>query len=49
MTLRRALAWNVGTWCLDAKGEVQAGGPCEDQSTKARHRDGRVRISEEAW
>jgi hypothetical protein len=49
VTLRRALARNVGTWCLDAKGEIQAGGPRKDQSTEAGHRDGRVCSSKEAW
>ncbi len=43
VTPRQALAWNVGTCRLDAKGEVQVGGPDEDQSTDARHRDGAVR------
>jgi hypothetical protein len=38
--LSRALARNVGTWGLDAKGKIQMGGPHEDESTEAGHRDG---------
>ena len=33
VTLNRALARNVGTCRPDAKGEVQMGGPHEDEST----------------
>ena len=40
VTLNQALARNVGTCRPDAKGEVQAGGPREDQSTEAGHRGG---------
>lgn len=43
VTLRQAFAWNVGTCGSDAKGDVQAGGPREDQSTKAGHRGGAAR------
>jgi hypothetical protein len=43
VTLHRALARNVGSWRPDAKGEVQAGGPREDESTEAGHRDGATR------
>lgn len=43
VTLDQALAWNVGTWRLDAKGEVQVGGPHEDESTDAGHRGGAIR------
>ena len=41
--LNRALVWNVGTCRPDAKGEVQMGGPHEDQSTEAGHRGGATR------
>src|ERR1700739_420389 len=47
VTLRQALVWNVGTWSPDAKGEIPAGGPCEDESTEAGHRDGATRSSVE--
>ena len=47
VTLNQALAWNVGTCRPDAKGEIQAGGPCEDESTDAGHRDGATRSSGE--
>ena len=40
VTLSWAFAWNVGTCGSDAKGDIQAGGPREDQSTEAGHRDG---------
>ena len=43
VTLNWALAWNVGTCRPDAKGEVQMGGPHEDKSTEAGHRDGATR------
>jgi hypothetical protein len=43
VTPRQALVWNVGTCRLDAKGNVQVGGPDKDQLTDARHRDGAVR------
>ena len=43
VTLDQALAWNVGTWRLDAKGEVQVGGPYEGESTDAGHRGGAIR------
>ena len=43
VTPRQAFARNVGTCRLDAKGNVQIGGPDEDQLTDARHRDGAVR------
>src|SRR4051812_50180996 len=40
VTLGQALARNVGTCRPDVKGDIQAGGPCEDQSTAAGHRGG---------
>lgn len=40
VTLNRAFARNVGTCGSDAKGDIQAGGPREDQSTEAGHRGG---------
>jgi GT2 family glycosyltransferase len=43
VTLRQALAWNVGTCRPDEKGEIQAGGPCGDESTDAGHRGGAFR------
>src|SRR6516164_8148301 len=47
VTLNRALARNVGTCRPDAKGEVQMGGPHEDESTDAGHRGGAARSSDE--
>ena len=47
VTLNWAVAWNVGTCRPDAKGEVQMGGPHEDKSTEAGHRDGTARSSGE--
>ena len=47
VTLHLAFAWNVGTCRPDAKGEVQAGGPREDESTEAGHRDGATRSRKE--
>jgi hypothetical protein len=47
VTLHLALARNVGTCRPDAKGEVQAGGPREDKSTEAGHRDGATRSRDE--
>ena len=47
VTLNWALAWNVETGRPDAKGEVQMGGPHEDKSTEAGHRDGAARSSDE--
>ncbi len=54
VTLQLAFARNVGTCRPDAKGEIQAGGPCEDEeiqaggpcedeSTEAGHRGGATR------
>jgi len=43
VTLHLALARNVGTCRPDAKEEVQAGGPREDESTEAGHRGGATR------
>jgi hypothetical protein len=40
VTLHPAFARNVGTCRPDVKGELQAGGPREDESTEAGHRDG---------
>jgi hypothetical protein len=48
VTLNRALAWNVGTCRPDAKGEVQMGGPHEDQSTEAGHTFSEAR-AKDAW
>ena len=45
--MSQALARNVGTCRPDVKGEIQAGGPCEDESTDAGHRDGAIRSSDE--
>ena len=47
VTLNRALARNVGTCRPDAKGEVQMGGPHEDESTEAGHRGGAACNSDE--
>ncbi len=47
VTLDQALMRNVGTCRPDAKGDIQAGGPCEDQSTDAGHRGGATRSSDE--
>ena len=38
---------NAGTCRPDAKGEIQVGGPYEDESTDAGHRDGAARSSGE--
>ena len=46
--LTRALVRNVGTCCLDVKGEAQVGGPCKGKSTDARQRGGAVCSSEES-
>ena len=43
VTSIQALMRNVGTCRPDAKGEVQAGGPREDESTEAGHRGGATR------
>ena len=48
VTLNRALARNVGTCRPDAKGEVQMGGPHEDQSTEAGHTFSEAR-AKDAW
>ena len=47
MTVSQALVRNVGTCRPDAKGEIQAGGPCEDESTDAGGRGGAARSSGE--
>ena len=47
VTLRQAFAWNVGTCRPDVKGEIQMGGPHEDESTEAGHRGGATRSREE--
>ena len=47
MTPNQASMWNAGTCRPDAKGEIQAGGPCEDESTDAGHRGGATRNSVE--
>src|SRR5271165_8827 len=43
VTLSQALVRNVGTCRSDAKGGIQAGGPCKDESTDAGHRGGATR------
>ena len=43
----QALVRNVGTWRLDAKGEIQVEAPHEDERTDARRRGGRARCSDE--
>src|SRR6187401_3264597 len=43
VTLRLAVARNVGTCRPDAKGEAQMGCPHESKSTDAGHRDGAAR------
>ena len=43
----QALLWNAGTCRPDAKGEIQIGGPYEDESTDAGHRGGATRSSGE--
>ena len=48
VTLVQALARNMGTCRLDAKGETQGGGPSKGESTDARHRDGAARSSDES-
>jgi hypothetical protein len=48
VTPRQAIARNVGTCRLDAKGNLQVGGPDEDQNTDARHRDGAARSRAES-
>jgi hypothetical protein len=47
VTLIQASMWNAGTCRPDVKGEIQAGGPCEDESTDAGHRGGAIRSSVE--
>ena len=44
VTLNQAFMWNAGTCRPDAKGEIQIGGPYEDESTDAGHRDGEACI-----
>ena len=43
----QALLWNAGTCRPDAKGEAQAGGPRESQSTDAGHRGGAAHSRDE--
>ena len=43
VTPAQASMRNVGTCRRDAKGDAQAGDPCESQSTDVRHRGGVVR------
>ena len=47
VTLNLAFVWNAGTCRPDAKGEIQIGGPYEDESTDAGHRGGATRSSDE--
>jgi RNA-directed DNA polymerase len=47
VTPAQALMRNVGTCRCDVKGEVQAGDPCEDESTDAQHRGGVTRSRDE--
>jgi hypothetical protein len=53
VSLVQALVRNVGTWCVDVKGEARTGGPWEGKSTDATHRDGTARssdkVSETTW
>lgn len=45
VSLDQAFVRNVGTCRPDAKGEAQAGGACEGESTDAGHRGGTARSS----
>ena len=47
VTLIQAFVRNVGTCRPDGKGETQAGGPREGESTDAGHRGGMTRSSGE--
>ncbi len=47
VTMDQASVWNVGTCRPDAKGESQAGSPCEGERTNAGHRGGATRSSVE--
>ena len=47
MSLIQALVRNVGTCRPDAKGDTQADGPCEGESTDAGHRGGVARSRDE--
>ena len=47
VTLAQASMRNVRTCRCDVKGEVQAGNPCEDESTDAQHRGGVIRSRDE--
>ena len=47
VTPNQASMWNAGTCRPDAKGEIQIGGPYEDESTDAGHRGGAARSSGE--
>ena len=47
VTLNQAFMWNAGTCRPDAKGEIQIGGPYEDESTDAGHGGGATRSSGE--
>jgi RNA-directed DNA polymerase len=48
VTLAQASMRNVGTCRCDVKGEVQAGDPCEGESTEAQHRGGVTRSRSES-
>jgi hypothetical protein len=48
VSLVQALVRNVGTWCVDVKGEARPGGPRECESTDATRRDGTACSSDEA-
>ena len=43
VTLRQAIARNLGTCCFDVKGEFRVGDPHEGESTDAGHRGGVTR------
>ena len=47
VTPHLAFTRNVGTCRPDAKGEIQVGGPHEDESTEAGHRGGATRSRDE--
>lgn len=47
--LHRGFCKELGNLHLDAKGEIQAGSICKNQSTKAKYRDRLARSSDEAF
>lgn len=44
----QAFMWNAGTCHSNAKGEIQVGDPCKNESTNVEYRGGTVRSSDEA-